>query len=70
MIMLSIALTEDTENGDLGVAVKVGVTVDSGISVAGMKFAGVRVAGGVMDGRKVAVGGISTVAVGVHVGSN
>jgi hypothetical protein len=70
MIMLSIELTEETENGEVGVAVKVGVTVDSGVSVAGMKFAGVKVAGGVMDGLNVAVGGISTVAVGVHVGSS
>jgi hypothetical protein len=70
MIMLSIELTEEAEKSALGVDVAVGVAVNSGVSVTGMKFAGVKVAGGVMDGNNVAVGEISTVAVGVHVGSS
>ena len=48
----------------------VGVAVDSCVTVGGMKFAGVSVAGGVIEGSKVAVGGTSIVAVGVQVGSN
>ena len=70
MIILSIELIDKTEKGDLGVGVIVGVAVDFGVSEGGMKFAGVKVAGGVMEGNNVAVGGISTVAVGVQVGSS
>lgn len=57
MMMLSIELIEEAEKSALGVGVIVGVTVDSGVTVGGMKFAGVRVAGGVMEGNKVSVGG-------------
>ena len=67
---LSIELIEETEKGVLGVAVIVSVAVDSGVTVGGMKFAGVKVAGGVIEGSKVAVGRTCTVAVGVQVGSN
>ena len=56
-MILSIAFTDDTEKGAFGVGVAVGGTVDSDVTVGGMKFAGVRVAGGVMDGNNVAVGG-------------
>jgi hypothetical protein len=69
MITLSIELTEETEKRAFGVGVIVGVLVETGVAVAGTRFAGVLVAGGVMDGRSVSVGGINTVAVTVHVGS-
>ena len=70
MMILSIELTDEAENGAFGVGVAVGVMVAFGISVGGTKFAGVVVAGGVMDGNKVAVGETNTVAVGVQVASN
>jgi hypothetical protein len=70
MITLSIGLIEETEKRAFGVAVTVGVSVETGVAVAGTRFAGVLVAGGVMDGNSVAVGRVTTVAVGVQVGSN
>jgi hypothetical protein len=57
MIILSIELTDETEKGAFGVLVAVGGTVDSEVTVGGIKFAGVKVAGGVIEGNKVAVGG-------------
>ena len=75
MITLSIALTDDAENGAFGVRVAVGSFVGLGVSVAGTKLAGVVVAGGVIDGSNVAVGpavpleAIHEVGVGVQVGS-
>ena len=62
-------LTEAAEKGAFGVRVGVGVLVGSGVSVIGVKLAGVFVAGGVMDGSKVDVGETNTVGVGVQVGS-
>ena len=70
MMILSIELIDEAEKGVLGVGVIVGVAVETGVSVGGTKFAGVKVAGGVMEGNNVAVGGVTTVAVGVQVGSN
>jgi hypothetical protein len=58
MMTLSIALTEEAEKSALGVGVAVGVSVEIGVAVLGTKFAGVKVAGGVMDGSSVSVGGI------------
>ena len=66
---LPSALTEAAENGAFGVGVKVGVRVGVSVSVAGTKLADVEVAGGVMDGNKVAVGERKIVGVTVQVGS-
>lgn len=56
MITLSMAFTEEAEKAALGVGVTVGVFDGMGVSVAVAKFAGVIVAGGVIVGKKVAVG--------------
>ena len=69
MITLSIALTEEAENGAFGVRVAVGVFVGTGVSVAGIKLAGVFVGGASIMGKSVAVGEAYTVGVGVQVAS-
>ena len=68
--MLSIELIDDTEKGAVGVRVEVGVLVGSGVSVTGVRLASVLVAGGVIEGSKVAVAVVNTVGVGVQVASN
>jgi hypothetical protein len=70
MITLSIELTEDAEKRAFGVGVTVGVSVETGVAVDGTRLASVLVAGGVMDGNSVSVGGTNIVAVGVQVGSS
>jgi hypothetical protein len=69
MITLSMELTDETEKGAFGVGVMEDVIVGTGVAVSGTRFARVPVAGGVMEGSNVAVGGVTTVAVTVQVGS-
>lgn len=70
MMILSMELTEDAEKGTFGVRVGFDSIVAVAVSEGPEKSAGVFVAGGVIDGNKVAVGETYTVAVGVQVGFN